>query len=138
MNRFRARLPLSAALIVLSSTVTTFAQSGPITLTIDATQAPEKIVRTTMAIPVTPGPLTLYYPKWIPGEHAASGPIANVTGLTFTANGKTLYWQRDTKDAFTFHVDVPEGVHRLDAAFDYLEPAAGGSRAARRPPRSSS
>ena len=125
MNRFRPRLPLIAALIVLSSAVTAFAQSGPISLTIDATQAPEKIVRTTMAIPVAPGPLTLYYPKWIPGEHAASGPIANVTGLKFTGNGKTIDWRRDTKDAFTFHVDVPEGVRRLDVAFDYLEPAAG-------------
>lgn len=126
MNRFRVRVTLPlAAVFVISGAAAALAQSGPITLTVDATHAPEKIVRTTMAIPVSPGPLTLYYPKWIPGEHAASGPIANVTGLKMTANGKTLYWQRDTKDAFTFHVDVPAGARRLDVTFDYLEPGAG-------------
>ena len=121
MNRFAARLVSLTALAILSSAVAALAQPGPIALTIDATHAPEKIVRTTMAIPVTPGPLTLYYPKWIPGEHAASGPITNVTGLKMAANGKAIYWQRDTKDMFTFHVDVPAGVHRLDVSFDYLE-----------------
>jgi len=125
MNRLCVWLLSLATIIFLSGAPLALAQSAPITLTIDATQAPEKIVRTTMAIPVKPGPLTLYYPKWIPGEHAASGPIANVTGLKFTTNGKPLYWQRDTKDAFTFHVDVPEGANRLDVSFDYLEPAAG-------------
>src|SRR5512144_1964311 len=125
MNRCRVTLPL-AVVFVISSAAATLAQSDAITLTVDATHAPEKIVRTTMAIPVSPGPLTLFYPKWIPGEHAASGPIANVTGLKMTANGKTLFWQRDTKDAFTFHVEVPAGARRLDVTFDYLEPGAGG------------
>jgi len=71
--------------------------------------------------------LTLYYPKWIPGEHGPNGPIANVTGLKFSADGKTIPWQRDLLDNFTFHVDVPEGVDRLDADFDYIEPTASGA-----------
>ncbi len=125
MHRLRVRAVSLAALMMLSSAAAALGQTGPITLTVDATRAPEKILHSTMVIPVTPGPLTLYYPKWIPGEHAASGPIANVTGLKFTANGKTLYWQRDTKDAFTLHVDVPQGATSLDVAFDYLEPGAG-------------
>ncbi|HUX09567.1 MAG TPA: M61 family peptidase, partial [Terriglobia bacterium] len=45
----------------------------PITLEVDATQAPQQIIHTHMLIPVSPGPLTLYYPKWIPGEHAPDG-----------------------------------------------------------------
>ncbi|HEX5474161.1 MAG TPA: hypothetical protein VFX12_05810 [Vicinamibacterales bacterium] len=113
------------AIAFASSAAAAFAQPRTVSLTVDASQAPEKIVRTKMQMAVQPGPLTLYYPKWIPGEHQASGPVANVTGLEFTANGKTLYWQRDTKDAFTFHVDVPQGADRLDIAFDYLEPGAG-------------
>ncbi len=125
MYRLRVRVVPLAALMMLSSAAAALGQTGPITLTVDATRAPEKILHSTMVIPVTPGPLTLYYPKWIPGEHAASGPIANVTGLKFTANGKTLSWQRDTKDAFTLRVDVPQGATRLDVAFDYLEPGAG-------------
>lgn len=104
-----------------------FAQdTANIELTVDATHVPEGMVRTHEVIPVTAGPLTLYYPKWIPGEHAPDGPIANVTGLKFHANGKLVPWQRDLLDVFTFHVDVPEGTNRLDVDFDYLEPQAGG------------
>jgi predicted metalloprotease with PDZ domain len=95
---------------------------SPITLQVDATQAPQDIIHTRMAIPVSPGPLTLYYPKWIPGEHAPDGPIVNVTGLKFTANGKPIPWRRDLVDMFAFHLDIPQGVSVLDARFDYVEP----------------
>ena len=30
-----------------------------------------------------PGDLTLYYPKWIPGEHAPDGPVIDLAGLKF-------------------------------------------------------
>ena len=73
-------------------------------------------------MPVKPGPLTLYYPKWIPGEHGPDGPITSLTGLKFEGNGKTIPWQRDLLDVFTFHIDVPAGVSRLDANYDFIEP----------------
>jgi predicted metalloprotease with PDZ domain len=106
------------------------AQTGPaIALTLDATQAPEKILHTRMVMPVKPGPLTLYYPKWIPGEHTPSGPVGSVAGLKFMAEGKLIPWRRDLLDVFTFHVDVPQGVQSLEADFDYIESggAFGGS-----------
>lgn len=93
-----------------------------IALTVDTTQSPLKILHVREAIPVKPGPLTLYYPKWIPGNHSPSGPIADLTGLKFEANGKVVPWKRDLLDVFTFHVDVPEGATELDAHFDFLEP----------------
>ncbi|MEJ2007549.1 MAG: M61 family peptidase [Acidobacteriota bacterium] len=100
------------------------AQTKPtITLEVDATQAPQQIIHTHMVIPVTPGPLTLYYPKWIPGEHAPDGPITDLVGLKFSANGKIIPWHRDLLDMFTFHVNVPQGVSKLDVKFDYVEPA---------------
>jgi predicted metalloprotease with PDZ domain len=105
-----------------------FAQSDQtISLTVDASQAPLKIIRAHIVMPVKPGPLTLYYPKWIPGEHAPDGPIANLTGLKFSADGKTIPWDRDLLDVFTFHVDVPTGAEHLDISFDYLEPAGSGA-----------
>ncbi len=105
----------------------TVAESGsPITLTVDTTHSPEKILHVRETIPVQPGPFTLYYPKWIPGEHAPSGPITSLTGLHFTADGREVPWQRDLLDTFTFHVDIPAGVTHLDAAYDYIE-AAGAS-----------
>jgi predicted metalloprotease with PDZ domain len=95
---------------------------SPMPLQVDATQAPQKIIHTRMAIPVSPGPLTLYYPKWIPGEHAPDGPIDNLTGLKFSADGKTIPWRRDLVDMFAFHLDIPQGVSVLDVKFDYVEP----------------
>ena len=99
--------------------------SVTVELNVDASRAPEQILHTRMIMPVTPGPLTLYYPKWIPGEHMPTGPVGNLAGLTFWANGKTLPWRRDLLDVFTFHLDVPPGVDRLEIAFDYLEPSTG-------------
>ena len=95
-----------------------------ITLAIDATEAPRKIFHARLAIPATPGTLTLYYPKWIPGEHAPDGPIADLAGLKFTANGQPLNWRRDLLDMFTVHVEVPAGVTSVQVALDYLSPAA--------------
>jgi predicted metalloprotease with PDZ domain len=100
-----------------------FAQSGAtISLTVDATQTSRKLLHSHLVIPVKPGPLTLYYPKWIPGAHGPDGPIANLTGLKFEADGKTIPWQRDLLDVFTFHVDIPAGATHLDASYDTIEP----------------
>src|ERR1700678_1456044 len=78
-----------------------------ISLTVDATKTPQKLLHAHLAMTVKPGPLTLYYPKWIPGEHGPDGPIASVTGLHFKGDGKDIPWKRDLLDAFTFHVDIP-------------------------------
>jgi predicted metalloprotease with PDZ domain len=94
-----------------------------VTLSVDATDAPRKIFHARMTIPAKPGNLTLYYPKWIPGEHGPTGPIQDLAGLKFTAGGKTLAWQRDLLDGWTFHVDVPAGASTIEAALDFISPA---------------
>src|ERR1700693_4511971 len=114
-----------AALIVanLFAAATVHAQSrtqapsapGPIRLVVDASQAPQKILHTHMQIPVQPGPLVLYYPQWIPGEHMPDGPIINVAGLKFRAGDKTLPWRRDLVDMFALHLDIPQGTDSLEA-----------------------
>jgi predicted metalloprotease with PDZ domain len=93
-----------------------------ISVTVDATRTQQKLLSAHEVIPVKPGPLTLYYPKWIPGEHGPNGPIAGLTGLKFEADGKTIPWQRDLLDVYTFHLEIPAGVSRLDAKYDYIEP----------------
>ncbi len=94
-----------------------------ITIAVDATTAPRKIFHATLKIPASPGDLTLYYPKWIPGEHAPDGPVIDLAGLFFRADGKILKWRRDTLDGFTIHVDVPPGVTEITADLDFLSPA---------------
>src|SRR5579875_603515 len=107
MTSRRSHLYPALVTIMLVSASLAVAQTGPaIRLTVDATQAPMKIIHTVMVMPVHPGPLTLYYPKWIPGEHAPDGPIANLTGLEITANGRRVPWRRDLVDMFAFHLTV--------------------------------
>ncbi len=122
MSSFRGR-GLSGFLIVLLA-VPLFASSGPnISLVVDATEAPRKIIHARLRIPVTPGTLTLYYPKWIPGEHAPDGPVIDLAGLKFSASGKPLKWRRDLLDGWTINVEVPAGENEVQADLDYLEPA---------------
>ncbi len=98
--------------------------TGPsVTIAVDATSAPRKIFHASLKIPATAGDLTLYYPKWIPGEHAPDGPVVDLAGLKFAAGGKTLKWRRDLLDGFTIHVEVPEGGSEVDGELDFLSPA---------------
>ncbi|HEY7402429.1 MAG TPA: M61 family peptidase [Candidatus Angelobacter sp.] len=89
-------------------------------LKVDATDAPRNILHATLTIPVAPGPLTLVYPKWLPGNHRPTGPIQNLTGVHFTAGGKELEWQRDLEDMYAFHLQVPAGATELQAAYDTI------------------
>jgi predicted metalloprotease with PDZ domain len=124
MQRFRLSAFLACAIVAHAA----FAQSGQtISLTVDATKTPRKLLHAHLVLPVQSGPLTLYYPKWIPGEHGPAGPIASLTGLKFEGNGKVIPWKRDLLDTFTFHVDIPAGVSKLDAYYDYIEPEGGSA-----------
>jgi predicted metalloprotease with PDZ domain len=126
MQRFRMPVFLALACAVLAHTAA--AQSGQtISLTVDATKTPQKLLHAHLVLPVQSGPLTLYYPKWIPGDHGSSGPIASLTGLKFAGNGEVIPWKRDLLDTFTFHIDIPAGVTKLDASYDYIEPAGGSA-----------
>jgi predicted metalloprotease with PDZ domain len=98
---------------------------------IDARELARRLVHSDIRIPCQPGPLRLWYPKWIPGCHGAGGPLQNVGGFRVeTADGKPLPWKRDDVEIFCVHCDVPAGVHEVRAHVDYIcnEPAvlAGG------------
>ena len=121
MRRFRPDSFICLfAVIVLAAPAMLAGESIP--LTVDATRTQQKLLYVHEVIPVQPGPLTLYYPKWIPGEHGPEGPITSLTGLKFEAGGKTIPWRRDLKDVYTFHLEIPAGVSHLDANFDFIEP----------------
>jgi predicted metalloprotease with PDZ domain len=96
-------------------------------LDVDATDAPLKILHATMTMTAKPGPATLFYPKWIPGEHMPSGPIANLTGLHIFADGKELDWRRDLVEMNAFAITVPTGAKTLTAKYDYVVPTSGGA-----------
>src|ERR1043166_7285745 len=117
------RIAIAAALISFSS----HAFAGPILLRLDATEAPRKIYHAELTIPASPGPMTLFYPKWIPGEHAPTGPITDLSGLRITSGSQTLVWKRDSVEMFSFHITVPPGASSVDVKLDFLStPDAGG------------
>ena len=97
---------------------------GMIELNVDARDIDRRIQRVRERIPVSPGPLTLWYPKWIPGNHAPTGPINQMAGLVIRGNGKVLQWTRDSGDMYAFRLQVPEDVGVLDIEFQYLSPTA--------------
>ena len=96
------------------------AQKTPIQITADLSDAPRKLFHAEVDLPVTPGPLTLTTPKWIPGHHTPNGAVAEITGVVFTANGQTLAWRRDDVDLYQFHLTIPQGVSTLHAHLDCI------------------
>jgi len=99
------------------------APAQPIKVMVDATHAPEKILHAQLQIPVSAGEVKLVFPKWIPGEHGPTGPITDLTGLKFFANGQRLAWRRNLAEMYEFHVTVPPGVTSLEANLDLVLPA---------------
>ena len=134
-NRSGALAPevilLLSALLSLFAATPVLAQADPpattttIRLSVDLSESARRIFHARLDLPAKPGPMALLYPKWIPGEHAPDGPIADLVGLRFTANGKPLPWHRDNTDVYRFLIDVPEGATSVEAAYDYLSPAFG-------------
>lgn len=97
---------------------------GTLKLDIDVTDVERKIHKARLQIPVAPGPLTLLFPQWLPGNHAPNGVISSLSGLRILANGKALEWTRDTIQVFAFHLTVPQGVSAIEAEYEYLTAVA--------------
>lgn len=99
------------------------AYPGTIAIDIDATDTQRGIFRVRQTVPVAgPGPMTLLYPEWLPGNHAPRGPIATISGLRITAGGRPLEWRRDPLDVYAFHIDVPVGAREIQVEFQHLSP----------------
>jgi predicted metalloprotease with PDZ domain len=118
--RLTSSLLLAAALAVTASAQT-------LRVRVDLTDAPRNFFHSSVTLPASPGALTLAYPKWIPGNHRPSGPIANLTGLHFKANGQEIPWKRDPIEMYSFHLTVPAGAHEVEATFDVTTTDSAGA-----------
>src|SRR5579875_1723935 len=107
----------AAAAILLPSLAG--AQTAPITLAVDLTDAPRKILHSVETMPVQPGPMTIVYPEWIPGEHAPSGPVVDQAGFIITTqSGQRVNWERDPVNMYAYHLTVPAGATQLNMKMD--------------------
>lgn len=111
---------LSGLVLALAALAPAVAQKAPIHIVADLSDAPRKLYHAEVDLPVTAGALTLTTPKWIPGHHMPSGPVNDITGVVFTANGQTLAWRRDDVDLYEYHLTIPKGVTTLHAHLDAI------------------
>ncbi len=120
-----SRLAVVLVFILTACSALPAASPAPpnIAISVDATDAPRRILHTQLTIPASPGTLTLFYPKWIPGEHAPSGPVVESAGMKFTGNGKVLPWRHSLDDVWTINVEVPPGVNEVHATLDFVSEA---------------
>jgi predicted metalloprotease with PDZ domain len=117
MNSIRTFAFVAAASLLSGLTS---AQTVPIRIAADLTDAPRRIYRAEIDLPVTPGPAAFTTPEWIPGNHRPTGPVADITGVVFSIDGKPIPWRRDDVDMYEFHVDVPRGAHTLHVHLDCI------------------
>ncbi|MEO8430579.1 MAG: M61 family peptidase [Acidobacteriota bacterium] len=101
--------------------------AAPIRLEVDAREAPRRLFHARLVLKAAPGPLTLLYPKWLPGEHGPTGPIADLAGLRIAAGGRPVAWKRDPVEMYAFACEVPAGATEIEVSLDYLSPASAGS-----------
>ncbi|KAF1055458.1 MAG: hypothetical protein GAK43_00252 [Stenotrophomonas maltophilia] len=125
---------LVISLLLALGTAPAFAQAPPqdsawpgtLRIDVDARDLDRRIFKVTTTVPARPGPLTLLYPQWIPGNHSPTGPIDKLAGLQVTANGKPLKWERDQYNVYAFKVEVPAGASEVVARFNFLSSQGGG------------
>ena len=98
---------------------------GTMRVAVDVTDTAHRIFSTHETIPVAgPGPMTLLYPQWIPGNHSPTGSIDKVASVFVSAGGRRIAWTRDPVEVFAYHVDVPAGVTSIDVDLQFLSPTA--------------
>lgn len=116
---------LSISVLILATAL----RAQVIRLHVDLTDAPRNIYHAHLQFPVSPGEVSLVFPKWIPGNHRPSGPLAGLTGIRMEAGGHTVSWQRDPVEMYEFHVAVPAGVQTLEVSLDAItsQDSAGSS-----------
>ena len=127
MIRLRGAIAAGAVAMALLGPVTRgLAAQQSMALAVDITDAARGMLHARIQVPASAGPLTLLYPKWIPGEHGPNGPVQNLAGITISTGGGPLPWRRDPEEMFAIHCDVPAGAKSVDVTLDYLIPPDGG------------
>lgn len=113
MNRKRILTSVALLLACAGS-----AAAADLKVSLDARDIRSKRVHTQLTIPAKPGPLTLVFPKWLPGEHGPTGPLESMIGLEIRAGARVIPWSRDPYDMYALRVTVPSGASQLDVKME--------------------
>jgi predicted metalloprotease with PDZ domain len=104
--------------ILLTAVAAPAALAADLAVRLDARDVARKRIHTSITLAVKPGPLTLVFAKWIPGEHGPTGPLESMIGLEIRANGERLAWSRDPLDMYALRLAVPPGAGQLDISIE--------------------
>src|SRR6266566_17217 len=114
-------LPLLLSALVSLSLAHAGDSSSGVRLEVDAREISRKMLHAREELPAKPGPLVLWFPKWIPGTHAPGGPIQNIGGLRLeTPDGKPISWRRDETEVCRLECTVPDDVDGIVVRLDYI------------------
>jgi len=109
-----------AALLVSILTLVATA-SAQMTLRVDATDAPRRLLHAELTMPATPGPMDVFYVEWTPGNHNPSGPVQNVVNFRVSDDsGNELEWKRDPTDVVRTSFVVPDGATGVTLSYSYI------------------
>jgi len=111
-----------AATLAQAQTAAPSQPAGPIRLQVDATDLDHRIFHVRQQLPVRPGPLTLHFPRFLPGTHGPYGAIERLAGLRVSAGTRELGWLRDPADPYTFRIEVPADAAELELRFQFIGP----------------
>ncbi|MEI8029695.1 MAG: peptidase M61 [Comamonadaceae bacterium] len=95
---------------------------GVLTVAVDATDLDHHVFQIRETLSVTPGPLSLLYPLWLPGWHGPGGDVTRLAGLVLRAGDRRVPWTRDPVAPEVLHLVVPTGVSELTIEFQHLAP----------------
>jgi len=121
--QFSVWVRIAACALAILASVPVAAQQAPqwMKIDVDARDLPRKLLRARITIPATAGEMTLMYPKWVPGTHAASGPVENIGGLRISLpDGTPIAWRRDDVEMWKFYCTTPEGATQVLVDIDYI------------------
>jgi len=119
-------IPLSVAWFVVFSLLSSaLAATADTTLhmkvDVDTTDLARHLLRSQVTIPVEPGDVELWYPKWIPGIHGPGEQIRNVGGFqVHGTDGQSIPWRRDENDLYKMHVAVPDDCRTITVELTYI------------------
>lgn len=121
------RLSLLRALIGVAAAFGAFtaqcATPEPMSLYVDASDAPRRLLHSQFSLAVSPGKLTLVYPRWgIPTYEAPAATVDNIVGLRIKAGARRIDWARDPVDMFAFHLTIPDHTNTLEVSMDVVAP----------------
>jgi predicted metalloprotease with PDZ domain len=110
-----------AGLLLTAAPASQVAAGADIRVDVDAREISRSLLHARIELPATAGEFVVWYPKWIPGVHAPSGPSENIAGLRFeTPKGDVIQWRRDDEEMNRFILTVPPNTTRVIAKLDYI------------------